>query len=726
MERTTPTLGTPNVRPPRRKALFKRRHSAFLARLLMIGVLIVSTFVWRHAASVVAAPAQGGGLNHHWLTPTPVVVSTIVLPPTSTPATAINTPVSSSGMVLLQVTSVVGGSPAQITTTVADSSGWFQNGIIDMEIYDTANQKIGQQYFTGQSLAPGQAMAHTIMWSPPSGGAYRVKVGVFGADWSPMIMWNDNAASFNISSSGGNNPLLTDTTVPATNTPVAPTETFVPPSNTPIPPTSTSSVSTSTPIPPTSTRAVSTSTPAPPTSTRSVSTSTPAPPTSTRTGSTNTPIPPTATLAPATATKTGNNSNSSSGCRFQLADAPLNVAFCDTFDAPAGIGNRSGGLDGLFWGASRTTQNTNPGQGIYDGWVSTARSACSSPVVPEQDLTICNGQLVEAVNDDHGFTTLAMYPTQPFDIAGRTGTVVFDVGADSEGPHAAWPSFVYTDQPVPAPTGNHTTTAAYAKNSFGFALDADPANCGKANQTGVGEAFATSNYAYRDLSGAFTPVNNCLSHAPGSLNHFEVRISQSRVEIWGTNAGSSTLQELGFIANANLTLTRGLIWMEDQHYNADKFNDQRVHSFLWDNVGFDGPTLARDLHLDVNDALTSAGDGSLNLGWYAPDSTTGTPLILTVPGATNLDRSAAALLTLNFFPTDTSAIEYRLNGNAWHTLAWPFPDNLTYQWRTIAIPVALSELQAGTNTLSLEATKGGATVANVDLVLVGAQGTPSS
>ena len=93
-----------------------------------------------------------------------------------------------------------------------------------------------------------------------------------------------------------------------------------------------------------------------------------------------------------------------------------------------------------------------------------------------------------------------------------------------------------------------------------------------------------------------------------------------------------------------------------------------------------------------------------------------------MPGATDLAQSSGALLTLNFFPTDTSSIQYRLNGHAWHTLAWPFPDSLTYQWRTIGIPVDLSEIQAGNNTLDLEATKGGATVSNLDLILVGAQG----
>lgn len=64
-------------------------------------------------------------------------------------------------------------------------------------------------------------------------------------------------------------------------------------------------------------------------------------------------------------------------------------------------------------------------------------------VYPPGDILICNGQLREASNDnitlqfENGtVTTLAMYPKQPFDFAGRTGTISFDVSNDSHGTHA--------------------------------------------------------------------------------------------------------------------------------------------------------------------------------------------------------------------------------------------------------------------------------------------------
>lgn len=107
----------------------------------------------------------------------------------------------------------------------------------------------------------------------------------------------------------------------------------------------------------------------------------------------------------------------------QFVSAPRAVAaFCDKFNHPIGTGNRSGELDGLVWGVSRATSNNNPPQGMLYSWAAVGRDTCGRLVLvrPEQDVAICDGQAVEAVNDNGGVTDLAMYPRQPFDFAGRT------------------------------------------------------------------------------------------------------------------------------------------------------------------------------------------------------------------------------------------------------------------------------------------------------------------
>jgi hypothetical protein len=72
------------------------------------------------------------------------------------------------------------------------------------------------------------------------------------------------------------------------------------------------------------------------------------------------------------------------------------------------------------------------------------------------------------------------------------------------------------------------------------------------------------------------------------MNHVELRISQNQIDVYATDAGvaasTKTLRHIAVIKNADLTLTRGLIWLEDVHYNADKGDparpSQREHTVI--------------------------------------------------------------------------------------------------------------------------------------------------
>src|SRR5581483_9367686 len=112
--------------------------------------------------------------------------------------------------------------------------------------------------------------------------------------------------------------------------------------------------------------------------------------------------------------------------------------------------------------------------------------------------------------------SLAMYPKQPFDFAGRTGTVVFDVSDDSGGMHAAWPEFWVTNLPVPDPFVHFNGVASVPQYGFGLRLGgvctpagsgpgSGGANCGPncpANNTGyvlgVASAVVVNNYRVND------------------------------------------------------------------------------------------------------------------------------------------------------------------------------------------------------------------------------------
>jgi hypothetical protein len=216
----------------------------------------------------------------------------------------------------------------------------------------------------------------------------------------------------------------------------------------------------------------------------------------------------------------------------------------------------------------------------------------------------------------------------------------------------------------------------------------------------------------------------------GQLNHFEIDVSQNQIDVYGTNAGTTTpLIHLATIANANLGFTRGLVWLEDVHYNANKDIDptlQGMHTFTWDNVGFDGPVLPRDLAFDAADANTAVpGYPTMtNLGWVATPTT---PATITVPGVTGIAQATGGLLTLNYDDPDTAPItlSYSINGNPTQTYNWPFQDTTTNSVRTIAIPIPLTQVLTGTNQIKIWSTNDTLIISNLDLVMQAAGGTVS-
>jgi hypothetical protein len=408
-------------------------------------------------------------------------------------------------------------------------------------------------------------------------------------------------------------------------------------------------------------------------------------------------------------------------------------------------------LNGTLWGVSREIGLTNFGQRQYEAAKPTTLQKCGQSVVvqPPNDVAICNGEVAESVNDQGGVTSLAMYPKQPFDIAGRTGTIAFDVSDDSHGNHRAWPELWYTDQPVPTPFDHFSSLQSVPRNGFGvrFAGYCPPGqrdcrvNCPSiptdvATIT-VDSAVVVNNYvsddSFMDVGTGSISVKDvgCVraSSGPGNMNHFELRVSQHEIDVWGTDAGNTTgpMTELAVISNMTLTLTRGLIWIEDNHYNGNKDGpDQGTHTFTWDNVGFDGPTLPRDLAFDVLDrqASTPGYPDLRNLGWMISSDSSG-PLSVTVPGVYNIADAKGALLTLNFFTYKPVTLSYRVNNGPWHDQPWLFGacfgGGTLCGPKTIALPVPLSEVRPGANTVQFKSTDATA-IYNIDLVLAGAGG----
>ena len=342
------------------------------------------------------------------------------------------------------------------------------------------------------------------------------------------------------------------------------------------------------------------------------------------------------------------------------------------------------------------------------------------------DVRICNGKMFETVNDGGGVVNLNTYPKQPFDFNGRTGRVTFDVSADSEGSHAAWPEFVITDKPVPGVTRSISFgVPAAAANSIGFSLDGCSAGP-TGGTTGVGTIFVTKNNVYSEP--AFTGTG-CVSRGSASaMNHFEVRLSQNRIEVWGTNPASSTLKQLAVADNLGLTFTKGLVWLDDVHYNARKSIEpcecgtQYNHTFAWDNLGFDGPKTYRDLGFDVPDANVAGaasfviGDPTRRVGYLV-----GSGVTLSVTGVHHVQQPTAALVVFNAWAYVPINPSISLNGGPWIDTPFVFAET---GWQSLAVPVPLDQVRDGSNTIAFKSSDGGTVVANISLIIVAGAPVP--
>ncbi|MEO8539777.1 MAG: hypothetical protein ABI577_08560 [bacterium] len=125
------------------------------------------------------------------------------LPPTATPtrtATPTQAPAASwtaSGSA--SKTSVRRG--ASITLRASARSTQTKSALVDVEVYNSAGQKVFQQYWDNQAFNANVTRTFSTAWTIPSTlptGTYTLKVGVFAPGWAGMFAWNNSAATFTV------------------------------------------------------------------------------------------------------------------------------------------------------------------------------------------------------------------------------------------------------------------------------------------------------------------------------------------------------------------------------------------------------------------------------------------------------------------------------------------------------------------------------------------------
>jgi hypothetical protein len=457
------------------------------------------------------------------------------------------------------------------------------------------------------------------------------------------------------------------------------------------------------------------------------------PPTTTPSTTTSSMVP---TTTPATTTPTTAPSNAPA-CGLVAA------VFCETFDAPAGNGGRSGDLNPELWGVSRLGRN-NGGGGEINTVAATGLVGCGTvtQVIDPNDVRVCGGRLTESVNDAGSVTSLAAYPKQPFDFAGRTGKVAFDVTDDTEGSHAAWPEFWITQKPYPDNFSEiGFQVPPIGENSIGFQFAGSMCPAG---QVGLDKMNLSQSYVFTEP--AFT-VDGCVAKSAGvgqPMNHFEVDISTTGAVVYGTNPGSSTLVQLAHMTFAQpLNFSRGLVWLTDTHYNAKKSLEpcecgtQVEHTFQWDNLGFDGPKTYRDLSFDVHDAhqphaqLCDTNGQGVTKCWNAENEGYQMPVTLSTDPVFRRQTPTGAIVTFNSYSWGAVLPSVSLNGGPAIANPWPYKPSAGFNdgdggfsVRSYWMTVPLDQVHDGVNTLTFTTTGGSAWVANVNLILVAGAPVP--
>lgn len=78
-----------------------------------------------------------------------------------------------------------------VNTTVEDV-------IVDLEVYNSANKQVHQEFFENQKLSKGKTNSYETVWTPKQPEDYVFKIGIFDSGWTKNIYWKDRACKIPI------------------------------------------------------------------------------------------------------------------------------------------------------------------------------------------------------------------------------------------------------------------------------------------------------------------------------------------------------------------------------------------------------------------------------------------------------------------------------------------------------------------------------------------------
>lgn len=396
-----------------------------------------------------------------------------------------------------------------------------------------------------------------------------------------------------------------------------------------------------------------------------------------------------------------------SSCQFQTSPGAT-AAFCDSFDT-ASPGGRGVDIDDAKWATTRTAPQGIWGNKFFlitDG----DHAPCDSslPLKPFQDTRICNGQLnLGVAAQNYGLNSYRI--RQPFDFTGRTGTITADFDASTLGGGGDWISIDVSDEPVPV--------NFYAGGIEGNLQPRNGININFMNNF-AGNTATTCPQVYTYLNFRETSYDagfgNCINTVRDQLNHVEVRLSKTHVDIYASDNGGSNFHLL-LSYSISLPFEKGYVHIEGHNHALNKYHGYFNDVVKIDNVGFDGPVLPTERSYQIPDTNDpDPGDSGTNIGFSVDP--TGKSFTLNNVDLTNATSASITLTSWwensnwiygNTFAAGAVHILYRFNSGTWHTQTLDADQQYVFSLLgnpgsgmiSQVIPVTLSDLRQGTNTL---------------------------
>jgi len=238
------------------------------------------------------------------------------------------------------------------------------------------------------------------------------------------------------------------------------------------------------------------------------------------------------------------------------------MAFCDAFQARL-PGGRGGDLDESKWSYARLSQETNPSQGTVNKFVPVNAEFCMTHQVrlADNDSFVCGQEFgesnhwMEGIYDNGSYVMDSNRITQPFDFAGRTGTLDFSVDAKSTGSHGSWIEVWLTDQPVQAPHTDKPSTHNFPRSGLGFEFDM-PESCPGGMTGHQANSMRLVDEFHNYVNTVHNVASPCFSTQDDKANHFQIKVAVDHVEVWVSDAGGANFLRIATVPVA-LDFTRG-------------------------------------------------------------------------------------------------------------------------------------------------------------------------